>query len=54
MLDDNCTVLLYGPRYVLLVCIFTCVYPKNIALEQVVTHIVGHVDTVWDTKQVSK
>ena len=27
----------------------TCVYPKNIALGQVVTQIVGHVDTVWDT-----
>ena len=30
----------------------TCVYPKNMALGQVVTNIVGHVDTVWETKQV--
>ena len=30
----------------------TGVYPKNIALGQVVTKIVGHVDTVWKTKQV--
>ena len=30
----------------------TGVYPKNMALGQVVTQIVGHVDTVWDTKQV--
>ena len=29
-----------------------CVYPKNMALGQVVTNIVGHVDTVWETKQV--
>ena len=29
-----------------------CVYPKNIALGQVVTNIVGHVDTVWDTEKV--
>ena len=27
----------------------TCVYPKNMASGQVVTNIVGHVDTVWDT-----
>ncbi len=36
-------------------CIFaacTCVYPKNMALGQVVTNIVGHVDTVRDTKHV--
>ena len=31
---------------------FTAVYPKNMALGQVVTKIVGHVDTVWETKQV--
>ena len=30
----------------------TCVYPKNMALGQVVTNIVGHVDTVWEAKQV--
>ena len=30
----------------------TGVYPKNMALGQVVTTIVGHVDTVWETKQV--
>ena len=30
----------------------TCVYPKNMALGQVVTNIVGHVDTVWETEQV--
>ena len=30
----------------------TCVYPKNMALGQVVTNFVGHVDTVWETKQV--
>ena len=30
----------------------TCVYPKNMALGQVVTNIVGHVDTLWETKQV--
>ena len=30
----------------------TCVYPKNMALGQVVTHIVGHVDTPWETQQV--
>ena len=30
----------------------TCVYPKNMALGQVVTNLVGHVDTVWETKQV--
>ena len=29
----------------------TGIYPKNMAL-QVVTKIVGHVDTVWETKQV--
>ena len=28
------------------------VYPKNMALGQVVTNIVGHVDTVWESKQV--
>ena len=28
----------------------TCVYPDNMALGQVVTNIVVHVDTVWDTK----
>ena len=27
------------------------VNPKNIALGQVVTKIVGHVDTVWETKK---
>ena len=27
----------------------TGVYPKNMALGQVVTNIVGHVDTVWET-----
>ena len=30
----------------------TSVYPKNMALGQVVTKIVGYVDTVWETKQV--
>ena len=30
----------------------TCVYLKNMALGQVVTNIVGQVDTVWKTKQV--
>ena len=30
----------------------TAVYPKNMALGQVVTQIVGHVDTVFETKQV--
>ena len=30
----------------------TCVYPKNMAMGQVVTNTVGHVDTVWETKQV--
>ena len=30
----------------------TDVYPKDIALGQVVTEIVGQVDTVWETKQV--
>ena len=29
-----------------------CVYAKNMALGQVVKHFVGHVDTVWDTKNV--
>ena len=29
----------------------TGVYPKNMALGQVVTQIVGHVDTVWETKK---
>ena len=28
------------------------VNPKSMALGQVVTKIVGHVDTVWETKQV--
>ena len=28
------------------------VHPKNMALGQVVTQIVGHVDTVLETKQV--
>ena len=30
----------------------TGIYPKNMASGQVVTQIVGHVDTVWVTKQV--
>ena len=30
----------------------TGVYPKNMASGQVVTQIVGQVDTVWETKQV--
>ena len=30
----------------------TCVYPETMASGQVVTNIVGHVDTIWDTKQV--
>ena len=30
----------------------TGVYPKNMALGKVVTKIEGHVDTVWETKQV--
>ena len=30
----------------------TGVYPKNMALGQVVKKIVGHLDTVWETKQV--
>ena len=30
-----------------------CVYAKNMALGQVVTHFVGHVDTVWDTKNAN-
>ena len=29
-----------------------CLYMKNVALGQVVTKIVGLVDTVWDMKQV--
>ncbi len=29
-----------------------CLYMKNMALGQVVTKIVGHVDTVWDMEQV--
>ena len=29
-----------------------CVYAKNMALGQVVTHFMGHVDTVWDTTNV--
>ena len=48
-----------GSRYYIndasIVCIvapYTCVYLKNMALGQVVTNIVGHVDTVWETKQV--
>ena len=32
----------------------TGVYPKNMALGQVVTKIVGHVDTVWETKQLKQ
>ena len=32
--------------------VYTGVYPKNMALGQVVKKIVGHVDTVWETKQV--
>ena len=35
--------------YIVAAC--TDVYPKNMALGQVVTKIVGHVDTVWETKQ---
>ena len=35
-----------------IVAAYTGVYPKNMALGQVVTKIVGHVDTVWETKQV--
>ena len=35
-----------------IVAAYTGVYPKNIALGQVVTQIVGHVDTVWETKPV--
>ena len=34
------------------VAVCTCVYPKIMALGQVVTNIVGHVDTVWESKQV--
>ena len=30
----------------------TAIYPKNMALGQVVTKITGHIDTVWETKQV--
>ena len=30
----------------------TGVYPKNMALGQVVAKIMVHVDTVWETKQV--
>ena len=30
----------------------TGVHPKNMALGQVVTKIVGHVDTAWETTQV--
>ena len=30
----------------------TGVYPNNMALGQVVTKIVGNVDTIWETKQV--
>ena len=29
-----------------------CLYMKNMALGQVVTKIMGHVDTVWDMKQM--
>ena len=29
-----------------------CVYAKNMALGQVVTNFVGHVDTVWNTKNI--
>ena len=38
----------------ILCIVATCtgVYPKNMALGQVVTNIVGHVDTVWETKRV--
>ena len=35
-----------------IVTAYTGVYPKNMALGQVVKKIVGHVDTVWETKQV--
>ena len=35
-----------------IVAVCTCVYPKTMALGKVVTKIVGHVDTVWDTKHV--
>ena len=35
-----------------IIAVCTGVYPKNMALGQVVTQIVGHVDTVWETKQV--
>ena len=35
-----------------IVAAYTGVYPKNMALGQVVTKIAGHVDTVWETKQV--
>ena len=38
--------------YMCIVAACTGVYPKNMALGQVVTKIVGHVDTVWETKQV--
>ena len=45
----------YCINYASILCIvaaFTCVCPKNMALGQVVTNIVWHVDTVWETKQV--
>ena len=35
-----------------IVASYSGVYPKNMALGQVVTNIVGHVDTVWESKQV--
>ena len=38
--------------YMSIVAACTGVCPKNMALGQVVTKIVGHVDTVWETKQV--
>ena len=38
--------------YMCIAAACTGVYPKNMALGQVVTKIVGHVDTIWETKQV--
>ena len=35
-----------------IVAAWTGVYPTSMALGQVVTKIVGHVDTAWETKQV--
>ena len=35
-----------------IVAAYTGVYSKDMASGQVVTKIVGHVDTVWETKQV--